>query len=366
MKIGILTFHRALNYGAVLQCYALFKALSEMGHDVEVIDYRPEAIEKYRMLFRINDFKRANGFAKKIRYVASCIMLVCSKRKTSKKFDEFLNSKIILSPIVRNIENISFSYDVIFFGSDQIWNPETCEGLDKVYYGQFKKGHAKFYAYAASLGRIDLINGNLKDLFGKYVLNYDKIAVREKSVADFLLGEFAIKSEVVCDPSLFLSKNLCDSLAQKPKDDNYVVVFNLDGNPQAVSFAQNIANQIGAKVIMMMAETNHLHRHSYEVRTELSPFEFLGYIKYSKCVVTDSFHATSFSLIMNVNLYTYRQKRNNDRSQMILDVVGLGERMVNASDKVSFSPINYEGVNERLSEYMRLSLSYISTNLKEC
>lgn len=363
MKIGILTFHRALNYGAVLQCYALFKILTEMGHDVEVIDYRLDAIEKYRMLFRWKDFT-SKSLSGKFRYIASSLALCRSKKKTARKFDEFLTSNLKFSCIVNKPEEVPSCYDVIFFGSDQIWNPETCEGLDKVYYGQFEKGHTLFFAYAASLGRPDLINGQNKDLFGKYVLNYDIIGVREKSLADFLFDEFSIKSDIVCDPSLFLSKNLCDSLAVKPKDDNYVLVFNLDGNPQAVSFAENIASQIGAKVIMMMAETNHLRRQLCEVRTELSPSEFLGYIKYAKCVVTDSFHATSFSLIMNVNLYTYRQKRNNDRSQMILDVVGLGDRMVNANDKVSFSPINYEGVNKCLYEYRQLSLSFITTNLK--
>ena len=42
MRIGILTFHRALNYGAFLQAYALRRVMSEMGHQVEVVDYWPD------------------------------------------------------------------------------------------------------------------------------------------------------------------------------------------------------------------------------------------------------------------------------------------------------------------------------------
>ena len=42
MKIGILTFHWATNYGAILQCYALQTYLENLGHDVEVIDYKPK------------------------------------------------------------------------------------------------------------------------------------------------------------------------------------------------------------------------------------------------------------------------------------------------------------------------------------
>lgn len=36
MKIGILTFHSQLNYGGVLQCWALKTALEGMGHEVVV------------------------------------------------------------------------------------------------------------------------------------------------------------------------------------------------------------------------------------------------------------------------------------------------------------------------------------------
>ena len=41
MKIGILTFHWATNYGAVLQCYALQEYLRDQGHVVEIINYKP-------------------------------------------------------------------------------------------------------------------------------------------------------------------------------------------------------------------------------------------------------------------------------------------------------------------------------------
>lgn len=47
MRVGILTFHRAHNYGAVLQCYALQKVLKNLGHEVQVIDYRQPYIEKH-------------------------------------------------------------------------------------------------------------------------------------------------------------------------------------------------------------------------------------------------------------------------------------------------------------------------------
>ena len=45
MKVGILTFHRAINYGAVLQAWALKTFLQNKGYEACVIDYRCKAIE---------------------------------------------------------------------------------------------------------------------------------------------------------------------------------------------------------------------------------------------------------------------------------------------------------------------------------
>ena len=54
MKVGILTFHRALNYGAVLQSYALQQVLKDLGYDACIIDYKQKHIEK---IYKVFDFE---------------------------------------------------------------------------------------------------------------------------------------------------------------------------------------------------------------------------------------------------------------------------------------------------------------------
>lgn len=364
MKIGILTFHRALNYGAVLQCYALYTYLSELGHSVEVIDYRPNAIEKYRMFFRLSDFLRSKGIVGKCRYIVSSMSLVWSKKTTSKKFDVFLSSKLKFSSLVSKPEDVPSYYDLIFFGSDQIWNPEICEGLDTIYLGQFEKGKTKFVGYAASVGILDLIQGDNAELFNRYLTVYDSIGVRELSLKIFLKNTFNIESTMVNDPSLFLTKEQCEKIAKKPKDENYVVVFNLDGNQLAIPFAQRIAEQIDAIVLEIKAETNHLRRYSSKLRSELSPEEFLGYILYSQCVISNSFHATCFSMIMQKDFYTLKRITNNDRVNTILNIAGLEDRFVDAGANVTFSKItNYCEVERKLTDYRKISQTYIMDNL---
>lgn len=364
MKIGIVTYHRALNYGAVLQCMSLYSALKRLGHDVEVVDYRPEAIEKYRMYFRAKDFSLCKGVIAKLRYLVSCLTLINSRRKTVRKFDEFLDNNIKLSPVVSSVSDAPRNYDVVFFGSDQIWNPAINEGIDKIYLGQMPKGHAKFYTYAVSMGRLDLFQGNVEEEYRKYISSFDGLSVRETTMQTFLKEKLGRDSDVVCDPSLLITKEECDAMAVKPKDEGYVLLFILDGNPDALGFADRIAQQLGKKVIRIGAVQNPLHRYHSEVRAELSPAEFLGYIQYADCIVTNSFHATSFSLIMQKNFYTILRKNNNDRAKTILGVAGLEDRLADAKENIEFKEINYQGVRKRLDRYKESSMKWIQKCLE--
>lgn len=364
MNIGILTFHRALNYGAVLQCYALYKTLSLMGHTVEVIDYRPESVEKYRMFYSQKAFINSNGLFNKLRYVMSCMLLVLSKKKTGKKFDVFLADYMKFSNKIYNTNDISPHYDVIFFGSDQIWNPELLDGLDPVYYGQFEKGKAKFVTYAASIGRVDLITEKIAKKFEENIRCYNVISVRESTLKDYLHNKFTIEAEVVCDPSLLLERKYYDDIAIKPDEDNYVLLFEQFGNINSYSFARRIAEQTGSKVITISAETNPLRRHPFKHFSEVSPSEFLGFIKYAQCVITSSFHVTSFSIIMQKDFYTTKRVNYNDRVKTILEVVGLEDRLVDAKEEIEFLPINYHGVQQRIDIYRKQSQDFIRKQCK--
>lgn len=358
MKIGILTFHRAINYGAVLQCYGLYKTLTDMGHDVSVIDYRPDSIEKYRMIFRWHDFVHSHGIKGKLRYLVSNLSLLYRKQRTASLFDKFLNQYLIMSASVAN------TYDAILFGSDQIWNPQICEGLDPMYYGQFSKGNTKFISYAASFGRLDLMCGDVERKFKNYIQGFDHISVREEDFRLLLKERFGVDVSMVCDPSLLLRKVDWEELSIPPSFNNYVLLFSLDRNPSTEQFARNIAAQTGKKLIKIGVNENPLRRKTCTICSDVSPCQFLGLIRYAHCVVTNSFHATSFSLIMHKDFYTIIKPNNNGRAKTILSIAGLQERMVNATDKVSFSPVCYDGVDEKLEAYRNISKEYIRHSLE--
>ena len=123
MKIGIITFHRAENYGSVLQAYALNRYIRNIkpGAEVEEIDYESD-IQKdiYRILIAP---KSILGCARYIHSLLTYKALVRKKRR----FTNFIMEHIPLSDVHGNLcanelKQYATKYDSLICGSDQIWN----------------------------------------------------------------------------------------------------------------------------------------------------------------------------------------------------------------------------------------------------
>ena len=151
MKIGLLTFHCAHNYGAVLQCYALQETLISMGHEVEVINYRPKYLIASYKRFELHRFISLN-LINSLKNSIKEALLAGRRFRRYKAFEEFITNRLNLSERV-NANNIPSKYDIYIIGSDQIWNPKITKGFDSVYWGQFKfpKERRRYIAYAASM-----------------------------------------------------------------------------------------------------------------------------------------------------------------------------------------------------------------------
>lgn len=54
MKIKTITCHDVYNYGASLQAYALMSYLKQLGHEVEIIDYKPDYLSNHYKLTVVN------------------------------------------------------------------------------------------------------------------------------------------------------------------------------------------------------------------------------------------------------------------------------------------------------------------------
>ena len=371
MKIGILTFHRAINYGAVLQCYSLSETLKSLGHEVEIIDYRPEYIERYRRILPLFLIRRIENISDKIKTIAESILKIGSTIDANKRFDNFLYKHFTFSNIVYRDTDIIQNYDVIIFGSDQIWSPQICYGYDQIYYGQFPKGNTRFIAYAASIGGHNKLTAAEWKIVKNYLLNFDTISVRENQLKTDLQN-IGLPTTVVVDPTILANPHIFEEIAVRPKNipQRYVLVFSVAPTSNLMGFAHKIAKQTESKIVIVNAKksTFFFHKRKRDI-IEITPKieEFLGLFKFATCIVTVSFHGTVFSVLFRkdfYSLYNYMQ----DRAQHFLTAIGLEHRLVSTSNEaianLQFESIDYSSTEDRMNTLRHSSLEFIRQALR--
>lgn len=363
MKIGILTFHNALNYGAVLQCYALQHYLQEKGHDVEVIDYRIRFIEEQKKLLSKTELRR-RGFVPFLKYFIARLLAWPAWRKTIRAFHQFMVSQLHLSSRATTAADIPTEYDCILFGSDQIWSPKLCRGFDPVFWGQFEKHGARFVSYAASIGETSELDKSGWQQVERRITVFDAVSVREKSLYLALQEHCRVSATVCLDPTLLVDATVFEKIAVRPEEQDYVFLFNVLDDPAASQFAHRLANRLGTSVVIKGQAKPQLKSRRDKLvtlRESMSPEEFLGYIKYARCIVGNSFHVIALSIVFQKDCYALKSRRSG-RVEGLLGSLGLADRIVAATEPVDMiSSINYKAVGERLA-VMRLSSTQFITN----
>ena len=362
MKIGILTFHRALNYGAVLQCYALFTVLKEMGNDVEVIDYRPPYIEKYRRLFSWKDFEK-QSYLRKLKFLLMLPLTYKKKRRATKAFDRFLNEHLTFShPVYRGVD-IPAYYDVIVFGSDQIWSPRICGGFDPIFWGQFPKGKTRFVSYAASLEGHQQFSslqwGNIKHLLA----NFDSISVRERIFSNDLTDRINRPVECVMDPTLLASSKMFKKFLKDGKRSAYIFLYIVKEDDLVYTVARKVAEKYRLPIVIARVFPKRKHAHDLVIVKTPTPDSWCNLINSATCVVTNSFHATALSLIYKKELYVTDYKQSN-RLKNILNIAGINDRLItNIDDLERVNPIDYRIVLDRLNKVREMSYRFIQEQI---
>lgn len=361
MKIGILTFHNAINYGAVLQCYALKEFLSQRGHDVQVIDYRVPAIEDYKKLLSLSLLYKKNGVIKRIAFLLLNFILYIRKKRVIDVFDKYLKLRLNLSKRVFSAQEIPTGYDCIFFGSDQIWNPRICDGFDPILWGQFKKDRTKFIAYAASLGELSFLSDEQWTYVQKHIGVFDYVSVRENAVRDVLLEKTSSMIDCCIDPTLMIDDKVLKANAVRPNINNYVLLYNVTKDKKALNYACRIASKLNCQVVFVEVKpTVRLKKEKKVIyKTGISPDEFLGYIKYARLTIGNSFHLIALSIVMETNFYSLDSYRP-ERVLNLLKQLELSDRHKKATDVIEqIEDIDFSIVSSKLKSIKEHSLSFI-------
>jgi hypothetical protein len=335
IKAGVITFHRAQNYGAVLQSYALAEYLKSVECDVEVIDYYPKVFREEYASFPKTTFRRASLLGK----IHTFLKYICNLPYTIKRnkvFADFIHRNMSLSSVQFDDKNYQIvGYDVIFFGSDQIWNPKLTGGFDIVFTGNFKKGNSRFVSYAAST----LMNSEtmeMKDYIQAYrsiLKRFDMVSTREQDFTEYL-NKFNIKTvEQVIDPVLLLDRYRWGLIAEHPNIEHYLLLYSVPENPLITKKAKDVAN-IKGLVFVEISSNGRLYVDG-KYKQIVSPEQYVGYFQNANFIMTSSFHGTAFSVIFR-KPFVFLLKGNSydGRAYSFLKKIDMTDRAITLETKI--------------------------------
>ena len=359
MKIGILTYHYALNYGAVLQGLAMQTFLRGLGHQVVFINYRNSEIENSYKLFKFREYsKRRLGefFKTFFRDVLTAIKYYKFKRETSKLLS--------IEKTKQTEQNYCFSnYDRIIIGSDQVWNEAITGGSDYFYNGNFnRKKLIPLIGYAISINKI-VLNDDFINKIRSIVKNFLYISIREKESAK-VLNDITHNNIYNClDPVFLISKKEWENMIPFNKNNNYILAYAILNQEKVLDIAKRVSLKYGLELVILNPMANYVH----DIRKCISPapLEFVSFIKNAKLVFTSSFHGTAFSTILEKDFYVIGDDISNIRMKSFLQEINLSNRIIdNFSDVDLHDSINYSEVNEILQIKKNKSTNFLIKSIK--
>lgn len=328
MKISILTYHFANNYGAVLQAYALCRALGKMGHEAKAADYFPEDL---RHLYVANPFVcgRKKSIQGKIREMLGKTKKLNKCRKQFCKFEQFRRETGLCTGRSYKKEELPLlnaEYDCFITGSDQVWNDEITEETGAYFLDFVKKGKRRI-SYAASFGKRE-ISGNVKGFLERELPKFAAVSVREPAALAIAAAYGGYAGKTACqtvDPVFLLDQEEWRAAERKcsaPKE--YILFCSLKKESGIVRAVNRISQREGLPVLMIHPTCEYTDGvRNAELRDDVGPREFLYLIDHARCVVTDSFHATAFGILFGKRIVNVSDRGVCSRVEELLKVLDI-------------------------------------------
>lgn len=328
MKIKTITCHDVYNLGASLQAYALAEYLRQQKHEVQIIDYKPLYLRHYRLAgvpgnsrFDRPGLRLAYQIAK---FPGRLLQRLTSSRK--KAFDRFTAQYLPLTEkTYASWEELTAGppeADVYIAGSDQIWNPLFQNGKDPAFFLDFVPEGKKRISYAASFA-VESLPAEDQNRMLPWLQKMDAISVRENSGVG-LVEDLGLRAEQVMDPVFLLEREHWAKMAEAPDEEGYILVYDFDSSPVMEAAAKKLASETGRRIVSVFPMKG-----AAEVWQDMGPCEFLGAIQNAGVVLSNSFHATAFSLIFQKEFYVLNRRETiNTRMRDLLRCVGLTERLI--------------------------------------
>lgn len=366
-KVTVITLQNVRNYGSVLQALATQQIFNQLGCDVDFINYDKNGKRSY--LSRAFSYTKGKGTLAKIIYPFILIPSFIKEDIVFKKIIRtHLNQQEKKYCCIEDFKDFPITSDIYCTGSDQTWNSGWNNGILPELFLKFVPDNVRKISYAASIGKNKLDDWEVEET--KALLSrYQYISVREASAKDIVEKQLGLPSAThVLDPTLQVNKEywmsvLSNTYESKYEKGKYVLIYQLNTNPNFDRYAKEFAKRKGWKLVRFCI------RHYQGLRcgkAELIPNveDFIGLIANAGCVITDSFHATAFSCNLNTPMICIYPNSYSSRLASLLKLVGLEDRHLKNFDDFSYvdnTGVDFTDVNKILEEQRKIGWEFLKT-----
>lgn len=361
MKLGIITHYNVHNHGAVLQLYALEQVLLNKGYDAKALTF-----SKNMDFLDENASVKYNISIKSIPFYVN-YMLEKGVKKTyfnvlkKKKLDNFkLNNKMI-----GEYYSKADDLQAVFIGADEIFSIEP--GLNPVFFGMGVPCNNVF-SYAASFGPTDLkfIKNHKSEEFVKSGLDHlTKIGVRDINSLELVKDISGLNATLNCDPVILYDFKKEKQNFSMSSINRYVLIYAYDNNmndDDEVKEIKKFAKEKGLKIYSV----GFFHKWA-DKNVNVNPLELMEYVSNAEFVITDTFHGTVISIVMNTPFATKIRSNRNKLGYLLEEYNSLQNEIHSFSDikTIYENGTDFENINNIVKKNRKKSLNYLEKCLNE-
>lgn len=385
MKVGIITSNASFldNYGAVLQAYAMTAQLRKWNVEPQIINYQYNTGEQVVSA----EYTVDRSVKARLKYILSGnvslwqkVLYRCARGKRNLQtelFRQFVQDNIPIdlrkSVTYEELKKQNLRFEALICGSDQVWNPLIhANRNDPGFFLQFGNEKCRRIAYAPSFG-VSVLPETAKSNLKEYTDSFDALSVREQSGA-VLMKEICERDvPVMLDPTMMADRSIWDTFDRIPEGvpKQYILVYRFGRMEYMEKQIQNVAAELKLPILEIPVSIESYGKGS-KILFGVGPEEFVTLIRNAEIVLTDSFHATVFSILNHTQFYTFlRQGKNeknnmNSRMENLLEMLNLQERLIYPdSEIVSLSKVKYENADVLLEQRRNESQKFLKDALGE-
>lgn len=364
-KVTVITLQNVRNYGSALQALATQEIFKSLCCQVDFINYvRKDIVSP---VTRIKKWCKGMNSVKKLIY--GCILYPSFVRQ-NKVFTEFLNQYLNVIPTQyttnEDFKNFPVTSDIYCTGSDQTWNSAWNDGILPPLFLSFVPDNVRKIAYAASFGKSKLDDWEkqeTKDLLKRYYA----ISVRESSGVDIIKELGLPEATHVLDPTLQVDRSFWKQYVGKRKiAQPYVLVYQLNTNKAFDNYAKEFASRKGLRLVRFCTRIDQIIKCGKALIVP-EVLDFVSAIYYADTVITDSFHATAFSINMNTSMICIYPHEFGGRIASILKLTGLESRHLTSYSDFSFvdtPQIDFKPVNDILNRERKKGWNFLKQAIR--